>query len=82
MPAIPAFATCTVRAPVDGMGCCDQEEFGEERVYFSPQLSGHTPSLKESGQEPKQAVEEHCLLLVPMAHSAFFLMHPGLPAQG
>lgn len=82
MPAIPAFATCTVRAPVDGMECYDQKEFGEERVYFSSQLSGHTPSLKESGQELKQAVEEHCLLTCPHGSLSLFSYAPRTPCPG
>ena len=41
----------------------DQNQFGEERVYFIVQLRGHTPALREvrAGTEA-EATEEHCLL--------------------
>ena len=47
---------------------CNQKQPGEERIYFSFQISGSTPSLRES----------HCLLIC----SACLVIHPKSTCTG
>jgi hypothetical protein len=57
----------------------DQKQLGEVKIYFSFQLSGHTPSLRknrilEAGPDAV-AMEEYCLLNFSLRfiYSAFFI---------
>lgn len=61
------------RLPIFVFYCCDKydswEQCGKERDGFTFQLSGHSPSLREVGQEQKQR---------PWRNAAYWLVLPGL----
>lgn len=69
-----------------------RETWEKERVYFSSQLSGHTPSWREVRAGPKaenleagtrpKAMEEHYLLAWPPGLLGRFLYTPGPLTQG
>jgi hypothetical protein len=49
-----------------------QKQLGKERVYFSFQFAGHTPSLRKSGTEAEAMEECHLLVLFFMTSLSFF----------
>ena len=61
----------------------DQNQLGEERVYFILHISGHGPTL-QSGQELKQRSWRTTVSYLALHGSLldFSLYSPGPPAQG